>query len=380
MSRTRIVGGKLTEVVDGDYNIYSASSIITISTKTITQTGLEKGVFFGEPKEQPRLEEAKNENIKREVYLTFDDGIQAGTEEVLSLLKTKGIKGTFFLTGIHLYYFIEKSKDRKKALTILKDIYENHIIGNHSYSHVNDFYKNAYKDGIKYKGDGSKDEDKMPLFTDFTKCKEQILFYLEEIYGKESIKNKAVTLAKNQTIPLARFPGRNTWYTKNIIDIDSDNSQDTKEEAKELYDKRDYQVYGWDVEWKMNFEFVEISKKSVNEKVNNKTIDFSKNEEAHPYYDMYSKENIGKDRLSQTWETVRDEILDYAYDNPWVPFDKVSKTNGKVILLMHERAFRKGKLINDKVDLTKTEYLDKLSNLIDYFIKIKAQFKTLDKY
>ena len=63
--------------------------------------------------------------VKREIYLTFDDGIQAGTEEVLALLKEKKVKATFFLTGIHLYYFIEKHKDRKQALNVLKDIYEN---------------------------------------------------------------------------------------------------------------------------------------------------------------------------------------------------------------------------------------------------------------
>lgn len=380
MSRSRICGGTMTKITGGQHSMYSEKEIVTTSGKCITETGEEKGLSFNTPKDIPRLEQAKNDDIKREVYLTFDDGIQAGTEEVLSLLKTKGIKGTFFLTGIHLHYFIEKSKDRNKALAVFKDIYENHIIGNHSYSHVNDFYKNAYKEGIKYKDDGSKDEDKMPLFTDFTKCKEQILLYLEEIYGKGAIKNKAVTLAKNQTIPLARFPGRNTWYTKKIIDIDSDNSQDTKDEAKELYDKRDYHVYGWDVEWKMHFQFKEKSVESVKDKVERKLMNYSISEEAHPYYDMYSKINIGKDRTIDKWETVRDKILDYAYDNPWTPLDKASKTKGKVILLMHERAFRKGKVINGKVDLTKTEYLDKLHNLIDYFLKIKAEFKTLDKY
>lgn len=380
MSRSRMCRGTMTKITGGQHSMYSQKEIITTSGKCIAETGDEKGLSFNSPKDIPRLEEAKNEDLKREVYLTFDDGIQAGTEEVLSLLNAKGIKGTFFLTGIHLYYFIEKSKDRKKALGVFKDIYENHIIGNHSFSHVNDFYANAYKDGIKYKGDGGKKEDKMPLFTDFTKCKEQILYYLEEIYGKASIKNKDVTLAKNQTIPLARFPGRNTWYTKKIIDIDSDNSQDTKDEAKELYDKRDYQVYGWDVEWKMEFKFKEESVDKVKGKVEKKTMDFSNQEEAHPYYDMYSKENIGKDRTKEAWETVRDKILDYAYDNPWTFTDKASKTKGKVILLMLERAFRKGKLINDKVDLSKTDYLDKLSNLIDYFLKIKAEFKTLDKY
>lgn len=317
--------------------------------------------------------------VQREIYLTFDDGIQAGTEEVLQLLKEKGIKGTFFLTGIHLYYFIEKSKDRKKALDILKDIYENHVIGNHSYSHVNDFYKNAYKEGIKYKGDGSKPEDKRSVFTDFTKCKEQILYYLDEIYGKGVIKNRNVPLSKNQTIPLARFPGRNTWHTKEFVDIDSDNSKDTKDEAKELFEKRGYQVYGWDCEWNIkSWDFKNASVAKVQEKVNNKTMDFGNDDDIHPYYDMYSKQYIGFDRVSESWETVRDELLDMSYyGGLW---DTVGKKNGKVILLMHERAFRNGKLVNGVVDLKNKDEVNKLGQLIDYFQKRKADFKTLDKY
>jgi peptidoglycan/xylan/chitin deacetylase (PgdA/CDA1 family) len=74
------------------------------------------------------------------------------------------------------------------------------------------------------------------------------------------------------------------------------------------------------------------------------------------------------------------EILDYAYDNPWTPTDNVAKTEGKVVLLMHERAFRKGKLTKGNVDLSNYEELNKLRNLIDYFIEIKADFKTLDNY
>ena len=54
MSRTRIIGGKLTEIVGGDHNIYSASSIVTNSAKTITETGVEKGVTYGEPKDLPK--------------------------------------------------------------------------------------------------------------------------------------------------------------------------------------------------------------------------------------------------------------------------------------------------------------------------------------
>ena len=46
MSRTRIVGGKITEIVHGDYNIYSASDIIFNSEKTVIPNG-KQGVIIG---------------------------------------------------------------------------------------------------------------------------------------------------------------------------------------------------------------------------------------------------------------------------------------------------------------------------------------------
>lgn len=314
--------------------------------------------------------------VQREIYLTFDDGIQAGTEEVLQLLKEKGIKGTFFLTGVHLWYAF--SYYPEKAKKILQDIYENHIIANHSYSHANDHYSSFYRSGgvlIDNKN------TRMSVVNDFEKCKNQINYYLGQIYNKDFSKLK-FPLAKNQKKPLARFPGTNTWYVndklKDIKSTDRGNrwelsQKDTKEEADELY-KEGYKIFGWDAEWKMKFEFHNIAM----EREKGKKLDYSKWEETHPYFDMYSKEYVSKDRVTDSWETVRDELLDMVYyGGGW---DEVGKTEGKVVLLMHERAFRKGKLINDKVDLANTDELNKLGSLIDYFQKIKAEFKTLEDY
>ncbi|WP_374461634.1 polysaccharide deacetylase family protein [Chryseobacterium taeanense] len=366
MSKETFIGGDLIEEIGGSYKIYTQDSYELSSGKQIIYNG-EVGVSHDSPK-TPAI--SKENKVTREIYLTFDDGIQAGTEEVLQVLKDTGVKGTFFLTGIHLYYFIEKSKDRKKALAIFKDIYENHAIANHSYSHANDSYTSYYSKGVKTDNKNTR----RSVFTDFVKCKEQILSYLDEIYGKGEVTNRSVPLAKNQKIPLARFPGRNTWYTKNIQSIDSDNNKDTKQEAKELYDERDYQVYGWDVEWHMEFAFAKHSQ----ELIQKSGIDFSKDEDSHPYYDMYSSQNIGFDRVKDSWESVRDELLDYVYHSKskFQFGDDKSKTDGKVILLMHERAFRRGK----KGDLNSLEEAEKLKKLIMYFKDIKAEFKTLDKY
>lgn len=47
MSRTRIVGGKITEIVHGDYNIYSEGDIVYNSAKAVTFEGKE-GIVYGD--------------------------------------------------------------------------------------------------------------------------------------------------------------------------------------------------------------------------------------------------------------------------------------------------------------------------------------------
>ena len=44
MSRTRIIKGKLTEIVAKDYSIFSESNIVYNATETINAKGEEKGV------------------------------------------------------------------------------------------------------------------------------------------------------------------------------------------------------------------------------------------------------------------------------------------------------------------------------------------------
>jgi len=67
------------------------------------------------------------EKIKR-VALTFDDGPHCiYTEKLLDGLKERGVKATFFLVGLN----IEKNEELVKRMQE-----EGHIIGNHTYSHV----------------------------------------------------------------------------------------------------------------------------------------------------------------------------------------------------------------------------------------------------
>lgn len=63
-------------------------------------------------------------------YLTFDDGPSKSTEQILDILKDKGVQATFFVVG----------NDKTYAHNAYKRIVaEGHAIGNHSYSH--DYFK-----------------------------------------------------------------------------------------------------------------------------------------------------------------------------------------------------------------------------------------------
>lgn len=67
--------------------------------------------------------------IEKKVAITFDDGPDSDyTPLLLEGLKERGVKATFFLLG----------KQAEKYPDLVKEIYqEGHLIGNHSYEHVN---------------------------------------------------------------------------------------------------------------------------------------------------------------------------------------------------------------------------------------------------
>ena len=68
---------------------------------------------------------------EKKIWLTFDDGPeQEVTEFILETLKKLNIKASFFLIGKNIQEFPELTKE------IIK---KGHIIGNHSFSHLNGF-------------------------------------------------------------------------------------------------------------------------------------------------------------------------------------------------------------------------------------------------
>ena len=83
---------------------------------------------------------------QKTIYLTFDDGPQPGTTDVLDVLKDEGAHAVFFLTGKNA---ISVGGPEGQAKIILRTLEEGHELGNHTYTHepmTKDGYRAAYGD------------------------------------------------------------------------------------------------------------------------------------------------------------------------------------------------------------------------------------------
>ena len=73
----------------------------------------------------------KNKTREKKIWLTFDDGPEEEvTEFILLTLKKLEIRATFFLTGEQIKKYPELTKQIIEA---------GHIVGNHSFSHLDGF-------------------------------------------------------------------------------------------------------------------------------------------------------------------------------------------------------------------------------------------------
>ena len=89
----------------------------------------------------------RKETTEKVLYLTFDDGPNNGvTPFVLDVLKKYNARATFFCLGFNAMMNPHLIEEIQK---------ENHIIGNHSYSHFNGFRtkKNIYLEDVEKAND-----------------------------------------------------------------------------------------------------------------------------------------------------------------------------------------------------------------------------------
>ena len=143
---------------------------------------------------------------KKKIYLTFDDGPNKGTKNVLDIVKDEKIPVTFFIVGEHVYASVNQNitwDSLQKA--------EGIEICNHSYTHADHNHFEKF-----YQSPDS-------VVTDFQRAQDSL-----------DLKNNIV-----------RTPGRNAWR------IDSLQFTDLKKSkaAVDSLQKAGFIVMGWDLEW-----------------------------------------------------------------------------------------------------------------------------------
>lgn len=143
---------------------------------------------------------------KKKIYLTFDDGPNKGTKNVLDIVNDEKIPVTFFIVGEHVFASVNQT-NTWDSLKIAEQI----EICNHSYTHAgHNHYEKFYETPDSVVADFQRTQDSLDL--------------------------------KNNIV---RTPGRNAWR------IDSLQFTDLKKSkaAIDSLQQAGFIVMGWDLEW-----------------------------------------------------------------------------------------------------------------------------------
>ena len=118
---------------------YEDYSTISASTGSISNTKIGWGIKRADNNQQPDVGSQNKKLLdeyngiylgnqdKRYIYLTFDEGYEAGyTSKILDVLKENNVKATFFITGPYL---------NQETQLVKRMIDEGHIVGNHTVNH-----------------------------------------------------------------------------------------------------------------------------------------------------------------------------------------------------------------------------------------------------
>lgn len=142
---------------------------------------------------------------KKKIYLTFDDGPNKGTRNVLQIIREEQVPASFFVVAVHS----TDTRQQKETWEILR---ADSLIDlcNHSYSHARNRYNSYY-------------ENPAAVIEDFNQA--------QQLLG---LSNR-----------IARTPGRNIWRIDSIRHTDIFESSMA---ADSLY-AAGYDLMGWDIEW-----------------------------------------------------------------------------------------------------------------------------------
>jgi peptidoglycan/xylan/chitin deacetylase (PgdA/CDA1 family) len=142
---------------------------------------------------------------KKKIYLTFDDGPNKGTQNVLDIVQQENVPATFFIVGQHVF----ASREQASTWDSLQHAI-NIEVCNHSYTHAHNHYEKFYQQPDS-------------VVSDIEKTKDELL-------------------PDNNIV---RAPGRNSWR------IDSLHYTDIKKSkaAMDSLQSAGFIVMGWDLEW-----------------------------------------------------------------------------------------------------------------------------------
>lgn len=158
---------------------------------------------------------------KKKIYLTFDDGPNKGTRNVLDIVKDEKIPVTFFIVGEHVYASVNQNITWDSLVTT-----QGIDICNHSFSHANNKYEAFYQSPDSVVNDFQRAQDSLQL---------------------------------NNNI--VRTPGRNMWRMDSIQFTDLKKSK----AAVDSLQKAGFIVMGWDLEW--HYDHKDLSVKNSADEV-----------------------------------------------------------------------------------------------------------------
>jgi peptidoglycan-N-acetylglucosamine deacetylase len=148
----------------------------------------------------------KTTKAKKKIYLTFDDGPNRGTRNVLDIVQQENIPVTFFIVGEHVY----ASPAQQQVWDSLRAT-PNVEIANHSYTHAHNRYDHFYQEPGTVVKDMERTRDSLLPGTN-----------------------------------IVRAPGRNSWRIDTLHFTDIKKSK----AAMDSLQQAGFIVMGWDLEWK----------------------------------------------------------------------------------------------------------------------------------
>ncbi len=152
---------------------------------------------------------------KKKLYITFDDGPNRGTRNVLRIVQDEGVPVSFFVVGEHVFASAMQARlwDSLKTMPHVDRC-------NHSFSHAHGRYESYYQQPDSVVGDFRRTHDSLRL---------------------------------DNTI--ARTPGRNIWRIDTLQFTDANKSK----AAADSLQKAGFVLMGWDLEWHFDHQTMSVS-------------------------------------------------------------------------------------------------------------------------